>query len=313
MASIFHYTSNEGAISIVNSDLLFATHYKYLNDPQELALGQEYILPILEREFREVGHELIRNGRLHDDFLKHHGEQIFSREARKLFEVCLRVIDSTTPIFITSFCRHDPDTEQHRNGLLSQWRGYGSLGGCALELDEQQLEALIAVERDKYAYSHISLKDVEYEKHEEAIDQKAIEGVASSILMHMIERSPETERVYNEHMHNMYNNIAVVMPTLKSAGFQEEREVRIIVPCMRTEAAGEYPQRERKQIYHRYRSGLPVPYIRLFDETGSLPIKRVIVGPQRDQDKVAYSVELALEGKGLNVEVTRSNISYIPL
>ncbi|MEE1656659.1 DUF2971 domain-containing protein [Microvirga sp. CF3062] len=312
MSSLFHYTSNQGAIGILQSSLLFATHYQYLNDPNELSQAADLIIPLFEKEFREEYQKYIKSGHLNSNVLKEFGDHTYLKEARTLFDVAKRVTNSTTPIFLTSFCRHEENSDQYVDGLLSQWRGYGSLGGCALEFDEEKLKELIIREAEEYAFSHISLRDIKYDRYQETLDLKEIEGVATAITRHMIERSKESEILYNERMHKMYNTIAITLPTLKSIGFREEREVRIIAPYMRKEAAAEYPLRAQKEIHFRYRNGQPVPYIHLFDNTGTLPIKRIIVGPQRDQSKVAYAIELALEGRGMGVEVARSNISYIP-
>jgi hypothetical protein len=312
VSNLFHYTSNQGAIGIIQSALLFATHYQYLNDSKELSQAEELVLPIFKEEFREEYRKYIENGFLPKEALNIYGEQTYIREARKLFDIAKDVTDKTTPIFITSFCRHDRNSDPYIDGLLSQWRGYGSSGGCAFEFDEEKLNTLISAEAEKYACTHISLRDVRYDRYEEALNAKALEGVAASVVRHVIERSSESESHYNERMANMYGTVAVTLPSLKSAGFQEEREVRIIVPCMRKETASAYPKRTPKEIYFRYRNGQPIPYIHLFENTGNLPIKRIIVGPQRDQVKVAYALELALESKGMTVEIAMSRISYIP-
>jgi hypothetical protein len=114
-------------------------------------------------------------------------------------------------------------------------------------------------------------------------------------------------------MGHLYKTIAVIAPTLKSHGFQEEREVRIIAPCFRRRAAADLPQRTRKPIFERYKAGFPVPYIKLFSDLDKrLPIRRIIVGPQAMQDKVAYALEIALEQAEIPAHVVISSISYVP-
>jgi hypothetical protein len=312
MSSIFHYTSNEGAIGIINSGCLFATHYKYLNDARELQLARDIIIPIFEAEFREEAYKLIREGKLQQDFILEYGNQVFRAEATKLFDIALRTTDNHTPVFIASFCRHDLHSGEYQNGLLSQWRGYGSSGGCAIEFDEHQLLDLVEAERQKYAYTHVALADVRYDTYDDAVNKQAIEGVAAAVLRHLVDRSEETEAAYKERIHKVYDAIAVVSPTLKTPGFREECEVRIVAPCMRPSAAEEYPDRERRPILLRFRNGAPVPYIRLFDGVGQLPIRRLVVGPQRDQEQTAYALALALEARGMIAKVTTSKISYLP-
>jgi len=128
----------------------------------------------------------------------------------------------------------------------------------------------------------------------------------------MFEQSSESKSLHEQRSNRSYKVFASTAATLKYSSFREEQEVRIIAPVMRGEAAREFPSRIPKCIFYRSRNGLPIPYVKLFDIFGNLPITRIIVGPQRYQDKVVYALQLALEGKGLRVEVTKPSIGFLP-
>jgi hypothetical protein len=311
MPSLFHYTTNEGAIKIIESACLHATHFRCLNDARELQLARDIVVPLYEQEIREEIYKLINEGKINTDFIKDHGAQIFEVEATTLFNTSISVTDLATPIFITSFCHHE-DERTVRDGLLSQWRGYGALGGCAVEFDEKKLEELVRHERDQYAFTHVSLSKVLYDSHVDAFNMDELKGTAAAIVRYMVEQTPESEEAYRRLAHGMYKAVALNAPRLKSVGFQEEHEVRIVAPCMRTEAAAEFSGRKRRDILLRFKSGTPIPYVKLFEGIAALPITRILVGPQRDQDRVVYALQLTLEAKGMIAEVAKSGISYLP-
>jgi hypothetical protein len=314
VSSIFHYTSNEGAFGIIKSNRIFATNYRYLNDSKELELVRELFVPVFEKEFREEADKLIAEGKMKSGFITQYGDRVFADEANRLLDVAIEVTNRTSPVFITSFCRHEIGSEQWEQGLLSQWRGYGTYGGCAIEFDEAGIEGLIAIEKDNYAFSHVSLIDVRYDNYAEVLTDHGVnvEGLARATLRQLLSGSDEEHQDLKTGMRHLYGAISLAAPRLKSAAFREEHEVRIVAPCMRPAAAAEFPDRKRRPILIRFRNGAPIPYIELLVDAPKLPIKRILVGPQRDQDKVAYALEIALEAVEVNAEVVLSDISYLP-
>jgi len=109
---VYHYTNSAGLFGIVNSDRLWATDSKFLNDPSERAYAVEVA--------REVLEDLKRSS---PDGAKAIYESLGSLNL---------VEQQSKQVFVTSFCRH--------GDLLGQWRGYGDFGnGYALGFSVNEL------------------------------------------------------------------------------------------------------------------------------------------------------------------------------
>lgn len=111
---LWHYTSLEAAIQILNTQTMRATHYAFLNDRDEIKKGWE----ILEQE---VNLMLESNSDSIDDMEKCRitGELIKSIEGKDF------------DLFIISFSEVEDS--------LSQWMGYTPDGGCAIGFRSNQI------------------------------------------------------------------------------------------------------------------------------------------------------------------------------
>lgn len=310
--ALFHYTRTESAFKIIESGVLHATHWKYLNDGSEMDAIKPLLHKIFSAEFEEEGTALIKSGVLSRKLIEEHGRRVFSDEADKMINIAYGVTNTYIPVFISSLCRHAEGSGEAKDGLLSQWRGYGVDGGCALEFEEEELRARVEKEGQRFACMHVSLEDVEYHNHERVLRDVQIDGLAKAILRKLAgDESREITQAIDSGMDGFQLAIGKIAPTLKHPAFSEEREVRIILPCMSPEAARQYPKRKVKQIKLRFRSGLPIPYVEIFEGKRPLPITRVIVGPQLRQSEVAYTIKLALKAQGIGAQVDCSSIPLV--
>jgi hypothetical protein len=100
---------------------------------------QDLIVPIIESEIAQIMPKLVLNG-LIKGFYESHGASGHRSTAEGVFRTLVKVVNNVAPLFILSFCRHDPGTKQFDHGLLSQWRAYGGVGGFAMEFDEGGLD-----------------------------------------------------------------------------------------------------------------------------------------------------------------------------
>jgi hypothetical protein len=125
--SLFHYTTADGIIGILQDQSLYATHSDFLNDSTECRSILAVLLPRLEAELREVVPRLVKLKLLESSILTDYGDELYRQEAENMLRVMPEATNNTAPYFITSFCIHEPNTPAYEHGLLSQWRGYTRL------------------------------------------------------------------------------------------------------------------------------------------------------------------------------------------
>ena len=150
MSSVFHYTDSAGLLGIFSSKSLFATHYRYLNDVSEGSLIRDLILPIFEDEIAEINLKLRERGLLRG-FYEFHGVRGDRLQAEGFYTSLVSSLDNDTPLFVLSFCRHTEE-KTIKHGLLSQRRAYAGSAGFAIEFDVDELDELMRVECDTFAY-----------------------------------------------------------------------------------------------------------------------------------------------------------------
>ena len=313
MASVFHYTDAAGLLGILSSESLFATDYRYLNDAAEAGIIRDLIMPILESEIAEITPKLIERKWLDKDFYTEYGELGHRMQAESMYRAVVRATDNVTPVFVLSFCRHDEGSPTFQHGLLSQWRGYAATGGFAIEFDEDQLDALLKTEVEQYAYVALKSDEVRYDNYNALIDPKVNKSVAGQMISDIFadRRIDTSEITGHKDIDKVVHTFTTTAPFLKHWGFHEEREYRIIAPCIRSTKIPEGETRPAKRIQFRARNDLIVPYIELFETARqSFPIKSIIVGPHPYQEKQAEAVRMALESEQLDANVRLSAIPY---
>jgi Protein of unknown function (DUF2971) len=311
MPSIFHYTDARGLIGIIESDGIFATDYRYLNDSSEGGEIRNLLLPILEAETGKITARLVEEKLLSADFYRQHGEQGHLLQAEGMYRAFTRAANNVSPVFVTSFCRHDEGTEVFEHGLLSQWRGYGAGGGFAIEFDEDGVDNLAKLETEKYAVVGFKTEDVLYDQFERSFNPGDYEGLAGAMIAQMFEPQDISRITGKKDIDATMIKFLSVAPFLKNAGFREEREYRLTTSGIRSSHIPHDEKREQKKIKYRNRNGLVVPYVELFSAPDSrLPIKSVIVGPHPQQELQEEAVKMMLEKGYLEVQVRRSQIPF---
>jgi hypothetical protein len=310
MPSIFHYTDARGLIGIIKSAALYATDYRYLNDSTEGGEIRKLLLPILEAETAKITARLVDEKLLSAGFYKEHGEQGHRLQAEGLYRAIVRAANNVSPVFVSSFCRHDEGTEVFEDGLLSQWRGYASGGGFAIEFDEDGIDNLAKQEAEKYAVVGFRTEDVLYDRFERAFDTKDYEGLAGSMIAEIFDGRDISHITGKKDVDRAMTKFLTVAPFLKNVGFREEREYRLMTSGIRSAHIPDGEKREQKEIKYRDRDGLVVPYIELFSTLDDqLPIKSIIVGPHAHQELQEEAVKMLVESNP-KVKVRRSQIPF---
>jgi len=274
-------------------------HFRTLNDSSEIELLREPLIEVVESRFRKILRHLKRDSfRLQRTVTKFGGlSTVASDAARGLVNSVYKVTfeaGGSVPFgdpFIASFCTHSGDQQYEReNGLLSQWRGYAANGGYCIVLDTAALAGLLGEEFDRFYWIHLNLDEVLY-----AFDGTSVADLFPVLLdrfdlvfSRMLEQGDMGPPVEDG-----FAPFVTAATLLKHQGFKEEREVRIVAmpgsAALRDRVKAEYPAEFTNFPLKQIRTisgarGLR-RYITLFDGLkANLPIKRVIVGPSKDQD-----------------------------
>lgn len=300
---LYHYTTKKGLLGILESNCLWATQYKYLNDHSEITFAKE----ILKKALLEK-----------------------SENGKKFIEYSFDIIyDSFEKydIYTTSLCDAE-DTYTMENGLLSQWRGYGNDDGgvYAIVFNKENLVRIFEEEE--------RLGDIENEKKDEKKKTKFLNRrvVYSKLYSNGVKNDKEEINNYLEKFKDEISEIVRLLDRpddidllihswikcisfYKSEGFKEEKEFRFVASLGRGNSSS----------HKKIKNPLVKPYIELFDknkmdangkedrtENTPLPIEKIIVGPHKDKEKHATLLkdELASMGKS-NITVTISEIPFI--
>lgn len=155
---LYHYTTWDGLLEILQTQTLWATHYKFLNDYSEFALMRdkliEYLSPIVQEKYRK----LIKQGNDVQRVIDRKGglDRVVLHDTVVTVDAAYRATGEE--FYIVSFCGEDKNSYVNSNGRLSQWRGYGVGGGIALVFDTHKLEEKLKIEAERYSYGtgHIS-------------------------------------------------------------------------------------------------------------------------------------------------------------
>lgn len=330
---LFHYTNAKGLIGIVESQSIWATHYAYLNDSEEIRHFLKHRLPaILRTNVNQYLDKLLEKGSIKQSDIDRKGGRkkvvdSFIQETRNVNEKIL-LKDALAEPYIASFCttsglEKEVCVQVAKHGLLSQWRGYGREDGYAIVFDTKQFFELLKdvgkkMKNSMYAF----FADVVYSSDS---DFKFIEEFEEDLIViknffdaHLSGREKNLDKIYFSLMHCACR--------YKHWGFREESEVRVV--------ALPYPLHHEKfdedmkaegitlnEISRKYfsRAGALVPYIDLFDGVTSipnktLPIKRIIVGPTKntqEKNRRINAVKMLINQHGIKADVTASDIPFV--
>lgn len=328
--SLFHYTTGAGLKGILESKCLWATDYRFTNDGRELRYAEEVLVEEFKKEvpklFEAQGNTppiLIK-----DAFIKMANEigsllgfsdlegsygwlaqETILNHHKKLFSKCYE------SIYLTSFCIHT-DTDIYNDGLLSQWRGYATDGGYAIEFDRKKLKLLDNNKpfiRSEIYYptrsSHGLIPDcIERLKNNLPFVFKFLADVnlgddPEAILSHYKSTPEMSEKIDKDGA-----DFALCKTLIKHPGFHEECEYRFVV-------LSATKSDNKPDIKHREKDGKLIPYIEIFkgaEKEFLNTIKRIIVGPHRDKEMRAEGVRSLLTSHGMSdVLVHISEIPYL--
>jgi hypothetical protein len=318
---LYHYTSIKGLKGILAGQYLRATRSDHLNDSTEVRHFRDDLIAAVRELLSQNTRKLAReDGRFRTNVARAGGARFVAHNdainlVRRFFQVTFEG-DEHAPAFavpfVTSFCSHHTnDKYTQRNGLLSQWRAYGTPDGrFALVFDVKKLEILLGEEVGKYLYSFANISDVVY--NTETLDFKdrfsdLLQLLALDWAKHALGKGPGAPD-------DIFNEFIKCAVRFKHQAFSEEQEYRIVACPMSFELDNFF-----KEMGAASPTGLPVksveaderarPYIPLFKNASRpLPIKRIIIGPHPNQAGFAPEAQDIVKG---SIPIYASETPYI--
>jgi hypothetical protein len=304
---VFHYTTIEGLLGILKSRSFFATHIRYLNDRSELEHGRRILLSFLAD--KQGGAAQATSP-----------VSVSPKELTNfLVSLILEQLDDSArigEIYSVSFCGAK-DQYEFDNGLLSQWRAYGTDGGVCIGLSRSKLKTSVEDFGKLAGITGLTLEQVTYSESVEDVSAyleneygkiaATIENNALSI--HKVVEgtgdakggSPELVSLGESNLLSIVGSLFKLLPLIKHVGFHEEKETRILL-------WGNTLQEMHNLLKlreFRMKGSILAPYIAV--GCGNLvSLERILVGPHMEQDRRVRAVEAYTRSLGYKVEVRKS-------
>lgn len=304
---LFHYTTANGLLGILQRNCLWSSAYYCANDGSELNAVRNFLTPV----FREMSHKMIEA----DD----PRVQTFSRRGVPIWEYSDKFEDMIISfalnffsVFITCFCKANTK-EDFTHGLLSQWRGYGTDGGYAIQFNRSKLQAVID-QGNKQGRWEYDMQDVAYsaENRFKTVLFEHTEAFKSAYLKHLdylanhaFDDTPMPSPLANL-VHGPLESLLDFLIYTKNAHFREENECRIGV------VSPTKPNLQELPVDYFNRKGLIVPFLatpEAFDIVKC--IDWIIVGPGPRLTNRFISVNHVVRNLGLKIDVRPSHIPFL--
>ena len=306
---LYHYTSDVGLQAIIESDRIWATHVRFLNDYSEFrqAFNEVYVEALTDA-FREgIPANVGSTARLVI-------EGLLSKRNRGGI---LRIIEDSglaTDAFVCSFTTL-PQPGPDPGDRLSQWRGYShSVQGFSLGFDKALLDKQIGLDNPgaKAGVVECIYEDAEKLSFFQEIGRNAcarfnerwIQGnEAVPPEFTTINPAPTGEYVkasfyFLKSLSEATAKFFTKAARLKHSGFREECEWRIVLQARRDALVRSGILKFRKGQFGQ------TPYVEIplgLSAADTSPLRRIVVGPGNHREDLKRWVELLLETRGIRV------------
>lgn len=274
---LFHYTNSLGLRGILDSSMLWATHYRFLNDTSEV----------------------VYSIRVFEDLINERRANVQDAVISSFLNVALGIsnmLDGMLDGYIACFCERDD--------LLSQWRTYAeSGGGYALGFKTNRIGRPGGHQGNGQEFV---LRRVIYDLEEQrCLLSDVIDKTIQILVNHTRGISPSEEReciiICRQFL---FSEVIDYLLSFKHPAFAIEQEWRL---CHLT-----WRDQERHVLFRDGQFGL-TPYVRLdispkagvhYDQ---LPLARITHGPVPNPDNVAFALRKLLNLRNYSsVDITGS-------
>jgi hypothetical protein len=286
---LFHYTSAESFLAIIESQCMLATERSFLNDPEEFEWGMQLAERRVDAGCRQ-------------EYFAEFIEQTRTALREKRFD--------DLRLFVLSFSAN-PD-------LLSQWRAYASNGeGFSVGFDGTVLRdrggfgehTLRGIDLDEMPREYVycfHLLPVIYDEQEQTDTLVTFMNAAHRFWTTCTDSA---DPIYQQLFRLQFQHrIKEILISFKHPAFREEAEWRLVATV----------HKNSEQINYRCgRYGI-TPYVRLNlsrreDLPGlRLPMTTIFAGPNSPAKRNARGLKMLCESKGVDARLKQSGIKYRP-
>ena len=271
---LYHYTTAQGLLGIIESKSIWASHIRHLNDLSEIAYSND----LLNQAFNEFESELKESQRAGFKLL---------RQVLEMYAIKAGKIRGDT--FITAFS----EKEDH----LSQWERYSGARGYAIGFDLPETMT-------SSGGPIFNFVPIEYRPHVQLQILKDVLKIGFDALLAVGDDHRTLENL--SEWANSYANVLIVASHhFKNEAFSEEGEWRIATRT-RSETFDD--------IKFRVGQYGIIPYIALdFASHAHLIVKKIFVAPTNYFDEAKNALELRLLASGLDPMEIEIVESLVPL
>jgi len=327
---LYHYTSLDGFIGIINSDNLYATHIRYMNDSKEFIDVIDHLDSLIDESGEIV--KLIQGS-----------TENVRRELKAILQSSLSFFSGKYGAYIISFT--DDETQlttpdQVPGDRLSQWRAYSVNGkGISLGFDYNILNRggknhvwfmqgymaylLYCIYHDYDKRMAFKRAGASFANQLMQIRKEIIASEISKYLNLKVDQTlSDSDPVLALIGSSLVQELMINATTFKDPTYFEEKEWRIVIYPSHDKIT-ENDTADNLVFPVKYRNGTLgiTPYFEypLGLKTSNTSLRRIVVGPTPHTEEAVIGVKMFLEEKGIRlksdsfpngVEVLPSKIPY---
>lgn len=274
---LYHYTNVGALMNILRTRELWGTNAAYTNDQTEIL------------------HSLLQLRRVVESNLKDRQKDPAADSMLQVAEEFATIVEA----YLVCFCTN--------GDLLSQWRGYGQLGGYAIGIESAGLAHLIQT-------GHVMLVPVIYDVVEQDRLMRELIQRWRSVFKD-IPAGQDVRQVRRLGAFIFAQVFSFLAMAFKNPAFGEEQEWRLVYRrqvILADDGSG-------LQVSFRDRDGMITPYVRMNAAstkdslTAGFPVRRIVMGPTTYPKLAGFGMVRFLASLGYPTDSVAVDLSTVPL